>query len=167
MNSFKSNKICIMSLGVGAFVMMALLACSFVGHVESQVEEGSATPSQIPRQFGLPTGQDFAKFMDSLVHTGPSELGGLQVKVHLPIVYDLVLDTRPDHMGLRMNQTVLSGFFQLYMDRYREVENGPIHGPVSIRLVGWPLYENVEAKAKPAGVPTTFTDTIKPTTESV
>lgn len=86
-----------------------------------------------------------ASLFDPLVETGVSEVSpdGKHVGVNVPGIYNLKLDTRGPLKGVRMNQSVLSGFVKVFIDRER-AQNGQMRGPIRVSVGGVTMYNNNE-----------------------
>lgn len=80
-----------------------------------------------------------------LVQTGVSNISpeGRHVSVNVPGIYNLNLDTRGEHNGARMEQTVLSGLVRINMDRQRGAD-GRLHGPLKVTVGGLTMYDSGE-----------------------
>lgn len=81
-----------------------------------------------------------------LVNTGVSKLSteGRHVSVYLPGIFNFNLDTRGNHTGAKMDQSVLSGLVRVNLDRKRGADN-KLHGPISVSVAGMTMYDNEEA----------------------
>lgn len=80
-----------------------------------------------------------------LVQTGESALSaaGRHVSVWVPGIYSLNLDTRGNHSGSKMDQSVLGGFVRVNSNRKRGADDR-LHGPLSVSVAGITMYENNE-----------------------
>ena len=88
-----------------------------------------------------------------IVKTGVSELSpdGQHVEVHLPAVFNMVLDTRGrNNEGYRLSETVLAGLVQIDIDRVRDAATGRKSGPIAVRVMGLTMYDNKAAPVTPA-----------------
>lgn len=87
--------------------------------------------------------QTRAMDVPKLVETGASKRfsGGNHVAVNLPSIFNMDLDTRPNHTGVRLDLNVLKGLVHVFLDRQRSA-SGKNSGPVKVELEGMPVFEN-------------------------
>lgn len=78
-----------------------------------------------------------------LVETGPSKLfpGGTHVGVNVPLIFNMDMDTRPKHTGVKMDLSVLKGLVHVFLDRQRNA-SGSNEGPIQVDIEGMSVYNN-------------------------
>lgn len=81
--------------------------------------------------------------LDPLIETGVSAISpdGKHIAVNLPGVFNLALDTRGSHNGVRITESVLSGLIKLDIDRQRNAE-GKMEGPIKVTVGGLTMYDS-------------------------
>lgn len=77
-----------------------------------------------------------------MVQTGKSIFGGdgKQVKVNVPLFFNMELNTRGGNKGIKLDESVLGGFVKVSMDR--ENSNGTHRGPIKVSVGGITVYDN-------------------------
>lgn len=80
--------------------------------------------------------------MFKMVDTGASEryAGGYHVGVNVPLIYNLDMDTRPNHTGLRLDESILKGLVHVYINR--EKQGDKLKGPIKVSVGGVTMYSN-------------------------
>lgn len=78
-----------------------------------------------------------------LVESGSSKRysGGNHVGVNLPMIFNMDLDTRPNHSGVRMDLNVLKGLVHVFLDRQRN-SSGKNSGPIQVDIEGMSVFNN-------------------------
>lgn len=78
-----------------------------------------------------------------LVNVGASKLfpDGRHVSVNVPAIFKMNLDTRGQHKGLKMDQSVLSGLVKISMDRTLG-SDGNNTGPIKVSVGGMTMFDN-------------------------
>lgn len=80
-----------------------------------------------------------------MVETSKSSLfpEGQHVGVNVPGIFNMKLDTRGSHNGIKMDQSVMAGLVKINMDRKRDA-NGQLQGPIKVKVGGITMYDNQE-----------------------
>lgn len=86
-----------------------------------------------------------AGLFDQLVQTGVSALSpnGRHVSVNLPAIFNMVLDTRGQQGGAKLDMNVLLGLVRVSLDRERR-NDGRLHGPIHVSVGGLTMYDDGE-----------------------
>lgn len=93
--------------------------------------------------FALAVMAQQVRAFEPIVDTGVSPLSpdGRHVAVNLPGILSLTVDTRGNHNGARIDQSVMLGLVKVNLDRTRGPD-GKLHGPIRVSVAGVPVYDN-------------------------
>lgn len=88
-----------------------------------------------------------SKAFDPIVETGVSEISpqGRHVGVNVPPFYWLKLDTRGEHRGVKMDESILEGLVRVTLDRTRDEATGKVTGPIKVKVGGITVYDNTHS----------------------
>lgn len=75
------------------------------------------------------------------VHQSESFPDGTYVGVHLPLIYNLDMDSRGKGKGVKLEESILAGLVRVKLDVERG-SNGKLHGPVKVTFAGITMYDN-------------------------